>query len=396
MSLDEAGLVADVRSRLFAPTAGLTIGAELELIPVVAATRLPPPVESPVAPSLANALRTCALGGGWRELPPDSGAPSWTLPDASRVSFEPGGQIEISSRPHRSCSTLIESLQKTVALLRRAAADHGIELLTVGADPYNDIASVPLQLTSDRYVRMTRYLEARGEFGTRMMRQSAALHINVEHGPRPLERWALLNALAPYIIALFANSPRYAGRETGHASYRAHFWRELDASRTGIPFDAMAPVERYAQFALDAGAIRTRSETGGVRTFRSLLGDPMTDAEDWSFHLTTLFPEVRPKEYFEIRSPDTIAEGDLAAPLAFVAGVVYDDRAAADALCLLVQPDGALLRAAGREGLANEEIRARARALVRISTDGGSRLPGEYITPEHRAFAAGWLDRRVS
>lgn len=397
MSLNEATLVEDVASRLFAPSsAARTIGAELELIPIVAGTKLPARIDvDGGAPSLSGLVRAAAVLGGWIEIPTDSGAPSWRLPDGGRLSFEPGGQIEISSAPHHSCSALIESVQQAARILQRAL-DGKIELLSLGVDPLNAIESAPLQLHSERYARMTRYLDVRGESGIRMMRQTAALQISVEHGLRPLERWQLLNAVAPYIIALFANSSRYAGRDTGHASYRAHFWRELDDSRTGIPFDGNNPVARYAEFALEAGALRAENGKGELHQFRSLLGDKSLSLEDWHFHLSTLFPEVRPKEYFEIRSADTIDPAYLAAPITFVAGLTYDDVASREALELLGLPDISLLRPAGRDGLGDPGIKARAADLVSISLRGASRQLSDYLSEQHLAEAASWLTRRLT
>jgi Gamma-glutamylcysteine synthetase len=396
MSLDEAALVADA-SRLFAPSdPSLTIGAELELIPVVRETKLPVPMDAITGPSLTALVRRAAERNGWSEEISAAGPPVWNLDGGGRISFEPGGQIEISSEPHRSCSELIVSLQKTARELMGSAEQDGVELLPVGVDPYNEISRVPLLLGGDRYVRMTRYLEARSEFGIRMMRQTAALQISVEHGPRPLERWALLNALAPYLIAIFANSSRYAGSDTGHASYRAHLWRELDRTRTGIPLDGTDAIRGYAEFALDAGAIRAENGTGAFHSFRSLLHDPALAMDDWRFHLSTLFPEIRPKQYFEIRSPDVIAADDLPAPLVFVAGLVYDSRASRDAMATLAEPSERLLRAAGREGLGNAEIRSRAAELIRISQEGASRLPSNYLSAEHREHATEWFRFRLA
>jgi glutamate--cysteine ligase len=289
---------------------------------------------------------------------------------------------------------LIESLQATMRTLAAAVSRDGIELLSVGVDPYNDISAVPLQLPGERYTRMTRYFQARGESGTRMMRQTAALQMSVEHGPRPLVRWKLLNALAPYLVALFANSARYAGKSTGHASYRAHLWRTLDRTRTGIPYDESGPAAAYARFALDAGAIRAGGDGGGggdFQSFRSLLGRKDTSMEDWVFHLSTLFPEVRPKEYFELRSADTITPDHLAAPLVFIAGLLYDHPSEEEAGHFLGSPDPELLEVAGAAGLGNEGIRKRASELVRIALQGASRLGDSYLKRSHRDEAAHWL-----
>src|SRR5438105_3573767 len=286
MPLQESALVEDVRSRLFAASHSFSdrsIGAELEVIPLLAETHLPAPMPDTIA-----AIRKIPAGVGWSEEISDSGAPSWSLAGGGRVSFEPGGQIEISSKPFNGCSALIEDLRGAMLALSTAAAGQAIALNATGVDPYNDISAVPLRLHSDRYVWMTRYLEARGDSGVRMMRQTAALQISIEHGPSPKERWRLLNALAPYAIALFANSSRYAGRDTGHASYRAHLWRTLDSSRTGMPYDASDPALEYARFALSAGAIKLpekRLNRGAeFQSFRSILPHPELRMEDWRFH----------------------------------------------------------------------------------------------------------------
>ena len=397
MSLGEAALLEDVRHRLFAPSADTrTIGAEVELIPRFIAGGAPVLATGGSAPNFTDVVRRAASSLHWTESESGGGPPTWEMAGAGRLSFEPGGQIEISSPPLHSCSVLIDSLQSIVDTLSAESRIDGIELLAVGVDPFNDITAVPLQLTSERYARMTRYLESQSEFGTRMMRQTAAIQINLEHGPRPLERWTLLNGLAPYLIAIFANSEMYAGSDSGHASYRAHLWRELDASRTGLPFDEADAAARYLQFALDAGSIKAENGRGEFRRFRSTMDDDEIGMSDWEFHLSTLFPEIRPKEYFEIRSPDAIAIADLAAPLAFVTGIVYDTEATRDALDLVGSPDERLLQPAGREGLRNASIRSRARDLVEVAIAGAARLPAEYLSPEHRRQSADWLRRRLA
>jgi glutamate--cysteine ligase len=379
--LSRQDLEADVRGRLFAPSAPereLTVGAELELIPVKRLTHLP----TGISDGLLRSIRSAASAEDWIENSTAADVPSWTIRHGGRVSFEPGGQIEISSSPFQSCSALIDSLRTASSALIAAADTESIELISNGVDPYNDISAIPLQLHSARYEEMTRYFDARGESGVRMMRQTAALQINVEHGPRPLERWKLLNALAPYLVALFASSERYAGRSTGHASYRAHFWRTLDTTRTGLAYDEPDPAGAYLDFALKAGVIRPS-------------GSALESLDDWHFHLSTLFPEVRPKEYFEIRSPDAVSPAAVAAPLVFTVGIVYDADAAAEALKLLGAPDSRLLEAAGREGLRNKEICTRVTDLVRLALAGAKRLGSAYISPSHQDEAARWLAERL-
>ncbi|MFN2638397.1 MAG: glutamate-cysteine ligase family protein, partial [Gemmatimonadaceae bacterium] len=185
MSLSEAELLDDVRQRLFAPVKSKTpraVGVEIELIPIHTSTRRPALPASGGISSTADIISRLALRHGWREESAGNDPPSWTLDDGTRISFEPGGQIEISSAPHSSASSVIDSTQALVSVLQSAMTVESIELLARGVDPHNDIDGVPLQLHSDRYERMTRYFESIGPSGVRMMRQTAALQINLERG----------------------------------------------------------------------------------------------------------------------------------------------------------------------------------------------------------------------
>lgn len=390
MSLTEARLLDDLRQRFFSPMSSRTpraIGVELELIPAYASTRLPALPESNGGASTADVLSRLGKREGWLEKSVESDPPSWKLDDGTCISFEPGGQIEISSAPHANVSPVIEATQALVATIRQAMTASGIELLAFGVDPYNGIDAVPLQLHRDRYTRMTRYFDSIGPSGVRMMRQTAAVQINVERGRQPEERWVLLNALAPYMVALFANSRSYAGRATGHASYRAHLWRTLDGSRTGLPSDSTDPTARYLAFALDAKAMRSSDGTQSWLSFRDWMRSTDLSEDDWLFHLSTLFPEVRPKEFFEIRSPDAIDSDRLAAPLVFVTGIVYDEESASAAAKLAGAPSERLLERAGRLGLGDPEIEDILPRLIVLALSGIGRLGEDYLSAVHVSTA---------
>ena len=398
MSLSEAMLLDDVRQRLFSPTSSPNphaMGLELELIPVHRSDHARALATKGERTSTTEVLSRLAQREGWREQSIGADPPSWKLGDGANISFEPGGQIEISTAPQPTASGVIDSTQSLVAMLREAMSTAGIELVARGVDPYNGIGAVPLQLNRDRYTGMTRYFDSIGSSGEQMMRQTAALQMNVERGEDPQSRWRLLNSLSPFVVAIFANSRQYAGTSTQWASYRAHLWRTLDQSRTGIVYDEAAPIERYLAFALDATAMRAR-EDGTYRAFRESIHDPSIEKEDWLFHLSTLFPEVRAKEFFEFRSADTINPDALAAPVVFVSGLVYDAASARSAADLIGAPSGKLLERAGRLGLADPEIDRTAPQLIGLALDGARRLGSDYLRPEHLAGAQEWFSQRLA
>jgi len=402
--LDEAALGAELREHAFGGRRHSerppTIGAEVELLPVDAATRRQVPIIADDGPCTLPLLRAFAGGAGWRETASMYGMPNWVLPDGGTITFEPGGQIELSAPPFASASALLRSLRGTVRPLMDAAREHGIELLSVGIDPHNAVDGLPLQLPGKRYVRLTRFMEDRGTGGTRMMRQTASFQCNLDWCGAAPERWRFLNALAPYLTAIFANSPVYEGRDTGERSFRARVWRELDGGRTGIFACADDPVPEYLHFALHAPAILIPHEQEGWLPFREWNARGLATHDDWKTHLTTLFPEVRPKGFVEVRGADAVAPEWYAAPVAFLGGLVYHEPSFAAAREIVGAPDRALLERAGRLGLRDERLAAGARDLFALALQGAAALGPDFLHPadleEARAFFDTYTTRALS
>jgi glutamate--cysteine ligase len=268
---------------------------------------------------------------------------------------------------------------------------HGAVLETKGVDPINPINRVPLQLHRERYERMTQYFESIGPSGIRMMRQTASVQLNIEPGADSLARWTLLNRVAPMLVAIFANSRRYAGENSGHASYRAHLWRTLDSSRTGL-MTAESPVESYCDFATGAGWMFGHSAGSRYDSFGEAIGEGANEA-DWDLHLSTLFPEVRPRRYFEVRSPDMVDLPWIAAPIAMMTGVCYHDKTADAVSELLSRFDSDTLVGAGRDGLADKEIAGVSRDFIELALRGAEALGSDYLSRDDLDILHEFVDR---
>jgi glutamate--cysteine ligase len=237
---------------------------------------------------------------------------------------------------------------------------------------------------------MAAYLARRGPAGARMMRQTASFQVSLDLDDDPWARWRVLNAAAPYFTAIFANSPVYDGAETGWVSNRARAWRELDVARTGLPWDERDPLGAYLAFALEAPAIMLPTVNGEHRPFGDWLSRAEPTLDEWHDHLSTLFPEIRPRGHFEVRSADAVAPEWYAAPLALTAGLVYEPRALHAAAELLGAPDLGLLELAGREGLRHGAVARVASDLTEIALDGCRALGPAFFHPadleQARAF----------
>jgi len=350
------------------------VGAEVELLVLDRTTSFPLPLVTGRR-NLVSLLRGHAARSGWREIAGYAAVPKFQLPGQGSISFEPGGQLEISTEPRETVTELVALLDAILNPLRTALRDQGVQLESIGIDPLNDARDVPLQLLVDRYETMTRYFNRRGPFGVRMMRQTAAIQVSLDRGAFPAARWRLLNDLAPYAIAIFANSPHYRREPSGHRSYRAHCWRMLDSTRTGVRAQAHDPAEDYTRFALAANDMSRSVDGPDVAFAERGIVDPADSA--WRTHLTTLFPEVRPRGHFEVRSCDAIDARWLAAPIVFFTGLAYDDIAAREA-SILAAESRALLRVAGEVALRDASIARTARDLFQLALAGARRLGEAY------------------
>jgi glutamate--cysteine ligase len=398
MELTRGSLRADLADHVFAPPIGASltprrVGAETEFIPLDTASGRRCPISDPAGLSTLPFLRRYGARLGWSETTTAKGTPCFQVSSGGALTFEPGGQLEYSSPACRTPSALLALLKSVVQPLRAAAANDGITLLAAGIDPCNPIERAPLLLEGKRYGRMAEYLARRGPAGARMMRQTASFQMSLDFDDEPWLRWRVLNAAAPYVVAIFANSPVYDGRPTGLQSTRAQVWRDLDPTRTGLACDERRPLDAYLEFALDAPAMLMPAINGEHRPFREWLGlaEPLPD--EWHDHLSTLFPEVRPRGHIELRSADAVPPHWYAAPLALAVGITYEPGALRAAGDLLGAPDLGLLERAGRLGLRDPSLARVAADLADIALRGCECLGPAYFHPADLEQARAFFDR---
>jgi glutamate--cysteine ligase len=380
------GLSSSMRSR------PLRIGAEIEFLVSDASTRRPAPIRAADGRrATLPVIRELASRHGWRERPTPCGAPAFELPQGGELSFEPGGQLEYAAPPIDSATALVADLRRVATLLRETLGDRGLLVGDVGIDPANPLDDALLCLSAvPRYRNMDAYFARIGPAGATMMRQTASLQLSLDGGANPVEVWRLLSAVAPYALALFANSSTYAAAVTGHQSYRASMWRRLDPARTGIVAREGSPDE-YLSFALDAPAMLLGPIGARYEPFREWLGRGEVTSDDWHTHLTTLFPEVRPRGHFEVRSCDAIPARWYAAPIVLFTGLTYDERSRRDAFdALSTHDDPTLLERAGTCGVHDVAIRGVALELFEIALSGcrrlGPRVCASELLDEARDF----------
>lgn len=285
-------------------------------------------------------LRGLEESGGWAGLR-EMGHLVALSGEASSITLEPGGQLELSGElcPDLHCSHA--DFQRHIAQVLREAEPLGLHFLGLGVQPFTPVDRIDW-LPKERYRIMGPYMARVGSMGQHMMKMSAGLQVNFDFSDESdcIEKLRIAFALAPLQYALFANSPLMEGRPTGCLSTRGLIWSRTDPDRTGfIPalFQDGAGYDTYVEYALDVPMYfivrggRFLDLTAERRTFRRFLEEGLeghrAEMGDWDLHLSTLFPEVRLRPQIETRSADSLPRHLTLGVGALVKGLLYDAQA---------------------------------------------------------------------
>jgi glutamate--cysteine ligase len=303
----------------------------------------------PYEPDGIKALLEGLMRFGWRGVYEGETLIALQRGKAS-VSLEPAGQFELSGAPLESIHDICGETQNHLDEVKAIADPLGIGFLGLGFTPTWRREDCPV-MPKGRYAIMRAYMPKVGGKGLDMMLRTCTVQANLDFASEAdmVKKFRVSLALQPIATALFANSPFIEGKPSGLLSSRAAVWTDTDPDRTGMlefVFQDGFGFESYADYALDVPMYFVKRaeryiDTAG-RSFRAFMQGELPELPgerptlgDWADHLTTLFPEVRLKQYLEMRGADSGPASRICALPALWAGVLYDDAAleAAWSLC---------------------------------------------------------------
>ena len=374
------------------PSSAFRIGTEAEKFAVDSDSGAPLQYEGPQ--SVAR-IFAALVPHGWRAESEIEGGPVLSLHRGqASITLEPGSQLELSGAAVTSIHETRAELDAHLAELAPISKTLNLTWLGVGFQPLakqSDLGWVPKQ----RYAIMREYLPTRGTGGHDMMRRTATVQANFDFSSEAdaLRKLVVCLKLAPLVNALGANSPFSEGKLSGYKSRRGLVWLNMDPDRSGlIPALLRAPkpsYHDYIEWALDAGMFlfkrhgRVFANTG--QKFRDFMqngfqGEHATFG-DWKLHLNTLFQEARLKSTLEVRSSDSLPQRLGCALPALFTGILYDERALAEAesftrtldLDLLLQARPALVQHGLAAKIGDRPVQALAERILEISSGGLSR-----------------------
>jgi glutamate--cysteine ligase len=338
----------------------------------------------------------------------NGGSPCYRLANGGKLTFEPGGQVEHSTAPHRCAASAAEDVEETSTRLRMAFGDVGAVLAAGGVDRWHDASEIPQQLDAPRYRAMAAYFDKIDPSGRVMMRNSTSTQVNLDFGSGQVlqERWCLANLISPVVTGTFASSPS----EEGSVSARALAWQRLDPSRTGFPERLcrnQGPLDSYVDAALNASVMMFWRIDGDAQP-----GDPgfgfghwiangregfgWPTEEDLDYHLSTLFFEVRPRGFLELRAIEALPERWRFVPMVLLTGLFYDEVSRSQGLAALESVARELPMMwsnAAHQGLADPRLAELACTIWPTALEGARRLPEGFIREKDLKQAEAFLEQ---
>ena len=271
-----------------------------------------------------------------------------------QVTLEPGNQIELAGSKLKNIHEVCSESYVFQDQLLKACKKFNLKLLSIGFDPQTQLRDVPSN-PKKRYLVMTKEMPKNGKLSLEMMYQTAGTQINLDYSNEKnfTDKFRLISHITPISNALFANSSIKEKTFSNFLSYRTFVWQ--NTSRGGLPkiFLENMDFEKYTDFCLSMPLLFLEKDgeylTPDNFTFRDFMENKISKInkqsptkKDLETHLSTIFTELRLKQYLEIRSIDACEWDCHCASPAFFTGLIYGNLDEALDLIKRWKPDEVL------------------------------------------------------
>lgn len=305
------------------------LGLEVELFPFFESSR-----ESADHETIRKILDELADKLGMTREYEVNGALIGLKGNGAAVSLEPGGQLEFASSPHRALKKLNNELHDWSTALKQCASAQGLGFWALGHQPFVDRFSSPA-MPKPRYEIMRTHLT--GSRGPDMMHLTGSVQVTVDFRDESnlINKVRTAVKASPFMAALLAASPFSSGKLNGYKSMRYQIWLDTDGARSGIWPEMLdeqgLTVDRYIRRTLNTPAMFFLRNDNYVEADKTKMFSDYIESGfqgtsvtigDYLDHLTTFFPEIRPKGYVEMRGLDCVLPDLAVATAGFWRGIL--------------------------------------------------------------------------
>lgn len=251
------------------------------------------------------------------------------------ITLEPGGQLEMVTKP---CETIkeVESvyfrfLNDLIPILE----GRNLLLMGIGYHPKTSIDDIPFN-PKKRYKHMSAYLKEKGKYAHNMMKGTASLQVSIDYKDEYdfIRKFRVANFISPLLYLISDNAPVFEGEIYDKFGVRSLIWSDMDKERSGIvpnSFKKDFGYKDYAQYILSIPPILIIKDgefiSTGNDTVEEVMEKYIFTKEELEHLMTMVFPDVRVKNYIEIRVGDSLPYPYSLAYVTLIKGIFYNDVA---------------------------------------------------------------------
>ena len=258
------------------------------------------------------------------------------------IDLESDGRIELAGSPQESIHDLAREFRIHQNEITEISNMFGINWLGTGYHPISKNEEIE-DIDEDRKQEMNYFFsnikeKTGNDFGLAWYKKTAGVQVNLDYSSEAdfSRKGKLLFQLAPFLTAMFANSPFSKGENTGFCSYRQWVANQCDIPRFSMPqalYESDFSYEDWVNNALSLQMIFINKGNKWIRsdiTFGEYLTNGYKGFEatmaDFDMHMKSVWMDIRLRKTIEIRCVDSLPPHMVPSFPALIKGLVYSEE----------------------------------------------------------------------
>lgn len=243
--------------------------------------------------------------------------------EAYSISLEPASQFEISISPQKTIMEIHKIYKEFLDKLEGILKTTSYTYATLGYQPKSRVEDLTL-IPKERYAFMNEHFKSTGTMGINMMRGTGSTQVSIDYYCEEdfVKKFRAASILGPIFSLITDNSLIFEGEVYPLNLLRTHIWNNVDGDRCNVVPCALNKdfgFEAYARYIYDSPAILLIDQGEVVYTGYKKISEYYSERElteeEIQHIISMFFPDVRLKNYIEIRMADSM---DLKHVLSYV------------------------------------------------------------------------------
>lgn len=249
------------------------------------------------------------------------------------ITIEPAAQLEISIAPLQKLRRIEKVYRAFSRNLDTVLSRFDYKAVRVGCQPESKVSELEI-IPKRRYALMNERFGSFGTGGMEMMRGTASLQVSIDYTSETDFRKKLQAAyfFGPIFKLFCDNTPSFQGKPVTTHLKRTDIWRRSDPVRCGILPDVFSDGYGFSDYADYLGNLppifikeaQRLIPTGTLSAAQIYAGRTLSE-EDIAHIISMAFPDVRLKQFLELRFADAVPLPFAMAYCALIKGLLYSE-----------------------------------------------------------------------